>query len=195
VVGVTCDERAQVVAARLRGRGAGLVLACIDGFMASGKSTLAKSVAASVPGDATLIHADELYGPERQDWRSWSPREGYERYLDHRRLETDVLRELRRGKVATYQRFDWTRRVDDGWLTVSPTGVVLVEGVYLLRRRLRRYWDLAVFVDTPREIRRTRAYERGETDEGWIAMWMRAEDYYARVDDPAGSADLVVPGD
>jgi uridine kinase len=69
-----------------------------------------------------------------------------------------------------------------------------VEGVYLLRQRLRHYWDLSVFVDAPRGLRRARAYSRGESEEGWLAQWLRAEDYYERVEDPAAAADLVVAG-
>ncbi len=75
-----------------------------------------------------------------------------------------------------------------------PKGVVLVEGVYLLRADLRSYWDLSIYVDTPREVRLSRAYARGENDSGWIDKWAAAEDYYQAVEDPAQSADLIVRG-
>lgn len=171
----------------------GPVLVGIEGFMAAGKSALAAAVAARLHG-STLIHADEFYVPEQRDWRSWSAKEGYERYFDHRRLESELLVKLRAEDTASFRRFDWATRTMDGWVTVAPTGVVLVEGIYLLRQRLRQYWDFAVFVDTPREVRIARAYSRGETDIGWTARWMQAEDYYEQVEHPAAAADVVVPG-
>jgi uridine kinase len=77
---------------------------------------------------------------------------------------------------------------------VPPHGLVVVEGVYLLRPQLRPVWDLAVFVEVPRDIRAARQHARGQNDVGWIERWMAAEDYYEQLLDPAGLADLVVPG-
>ena len=71
---------------------------------------------------------------------------------------------------------------------------MLVEGVYLLRRELREYWDFSVHVDTPRELRQARLHARGENDAGWIARWAAAEDYYEQVEQPAQVANLVVSG-
>ncbi|MGI8613899.1 MAG: uridine kinase family protein [Nocardioidaceae bacterium] len=99
-----------------------------------------------------------------------------------------------RGETASFQRYDWPSNSLDGWVEVQPRGIVLVEGVYLLRRRLCPYWDFAVYVDAPREVRLSRLHARGENDEGWIARWAAAEDYYEAEEDPAGAADLVVCG-
>jgi uridine kinase len=71
---------------------------------------------------------------------------------------------------------------------------VLVEGVYLLRRELRSYWDFSIYVDTPREVRQARLHARGENDEGWIKRWAAAEDYYEQAEQPVQAADLVVSG-
>jgi uridine kinase len=168
-------------------------LVCVEGLGGAGKTTLARAVAAR-SHDITLVHGDDFYGPEGRDWRSWSPRQGYERYFDHRRVERELLRPLKAASPATFQRYDWKANALDGWVTVEPRGVVLVEGVYLLRRGLRRYWDLSVYVDTPRNTRQTRLHARGENDEGWIARWAAAEDYYEQAERPAQAADLVVKG-
>lgn len=168
-------------------------LVCVEGLGGAGKTTLARELAARVD-HITLVHGDDFYGPEEHDWRSWSPRQGYERYLDHRRLERELLRPLKAASPATYQRYDWETNTLDGWVTVKPRGIVLVEGVYLLRRELRSYWDFAIYVDTPRDLRQQRLHDRGENDEGWIARWAAAEDYYVRVERPAQAADLAVRG-
>ena len=168
-------------------------LVCVEGRGGAGKSTLAAAVAAARP-DVRLVHGDDFYGPEERDWRSWTAEEGYRRYFDHRRLERELLQPLRAGEPARYQRYDWPSNALDGWVDVPPRGVVLVEGVYLLRGYLRPYWDLAVYVDAPRELCLRRLYARGENDEGWIARWAAAEDYYDAVERPADAADLTVPG-
>lgn len=141
-----------------------------------------------------MVHGDDFYGPEEQDWRSWTPEQGYERYFDHARLEAQVLQPLWRGEAGRFQRYDWDTRRLDGMVTVPARGVVIVEGVYLLRPRLRRYWDLSVVVSTPREERQRRMYARGENDAGWIQRWTAAEDHYLSVEPPETVANIVVRG-
>ena len=172
---------------------AALTLMGIDGLGAAGKSTLAEALVMERP-DATVVHGDDFYGPEERDWRSWTAREGYQRYFDHRRLESQLLRPLRAGRVARFRRYDWPSNSLDGWVEVNPAGVVIVEGVYLLRARLRAYWDLTVYVDAPRELRQRRLHARGENDPGWIERWAAAEDFYERTVRPFDAADLVVKG-
>jgi uridine kinase len=172
----------------------GTSLICIEGLGGAGKSTLAEAVARE-RRDVTVVHGDDFYGPEARDWQSWTPQQGYERYFDHARLEEQLLRPLRSGRVARFQRYDWPSNTLDDWVDVLPQGMVIVEGVYLLRPRLRAYWDLAIYVDAPRELRQRRMYARGEHDNGWIDRWAAAEDYYESVERPRDFADLVVAGD
>jgi len=169
-------------------------LVCIEGLGGAGKSTLADAIRRRYPGRVQVISGDDFYGPEERDWRSWTPRQGYQRYFDHKRLERELLRPLRAGAVARFQRYDWPSNTLADWVEVSPEGLIVVEGVYLLRRRLRRYWDFSVYVDTPPEVRLARMYARGENDPGWIGRWAAAEDYYERVEHPSAHADLVVSG-
>jgi uridine kinase len=77
---------------------------------------------------------------------------------------------------------------------VDPDALVIVEGVYLLRPRLRRYWDLAIYVDAARGLRQRRMHARGQNDVGWISRWAAAEDYYESVERPSDFADIIVPG-
>jgi uridine kinase len=187
-------EAVEAALDRLSELRAGLSLVCIEGLGGAGKSTLAEALAAALGGEAFVVHGDDFYGPEERDWRSWSPREGYERYFDHRRLEREVLRPLRSGGVARFQRYDWSSNTLDGWIDVEPRRLVVVEGVYLLRPELRAYWDFAIYVEAPGDLRQARLRARGENDEGWISRWTAAEDYYERVDRPREAADLVVNG-
>lgn len=145
------------------------VLVCVEGPGGAGKSTVAGAIAQDRP-DVTVVHGDDFYGPETRDWQSWTPQQGYERYFNHARLENQLLRP-QAGRNACFQRYDWSRNTLADWVDVTPAGLVVVEGVYLLRSRLRHYWDLAIYVDAPRELRQRRLYARGENDAGWIDRW------------------------
>jgi phosphoribulokinase len=165
----------------------------IDGLGGAGKTSLADAIAGARP-DVQVVHGDDFYGPEERDWRSWTPRQGYERYFDHQRLSSELLEPLRAGRSGRFRRYDWGENTLGEWVDVPPHGPILVEGVYLLRPQLLWAWDLTVYVEVPRGIRAARLHARGENDAGWIERWMAAEDYYEQVLDPAGLADLVVPG-
>lgn len=169
------------------------VLVGVDGMGGAGKSTLAAALAAELPS-ACVVHADDFYGPEQRAWRDWDARAGYERYFDHERLEAQLLQPLSAGVAGRFQRYDWDRRQLGDWVDVAAKGTVLVEGVYLLKPRLRGYWDLAIYVDAPPATRWRRLHARGEHEAGWIARWTAAEDYYLARDDPLGAADIVVAG-
>lgn len=169
------------------------LLVCIDGFGGSGKSTLTGLIRPE-PEVSTVVEGDDFYGPEGTDWAGFSPQEGYERFFDHKRLTREVLRPLRSAEHTRYQRYDWQNNVLDDWVELRAEGVVVVEGVYMLRPSLREFWDLSIFVNTPWSIRLDRQVSRGENSEDDIRLWTDAEKYYERTFDPAAGADLVVPG-
>lgn len=169
------------------------LLVCIDGLGGSGKSTLTRTIR-EVPEVSAVVEGDDFYGPEDDDWAGFTPEEGYDRFFDHERLAREVLRPLDRGAPSRYQRYDWENNILGDWLEVRPEGVVVVEGVYMLRPPLQKFWDLSIFVDTPWPVRLERQIARGENDEDAIKQWTDAEKYYERAVDPASVADLVVQG-
>lgn len=170
-------------------------LIAVDGLAGSGKSSFTADLAAARVGRAlSVVAADEFYGPEQRPWRDWTPEQGHERYFEHTRLEEQVLAPLRAHQPALYQRYDWHRRQLGKWVEVQPSGTVIVEGVYLLRPRLRQYWDACIWVDAPRDVRERRLRERGEHDVDWIERWMQAEDHYEQLDLPRQAADYIVSG-
>jgi uridine kinase len=172
----------------------GPMLVAVDGPAGSGTAGVAATLAREVPGPVTVIAAADLYGPETRDWRTWTPEEGSVRYADHVRLERRVLQPLRARRPGRFRRYDWRRCRFGGPVLVRPAGVVIVEGTYLLRPRLRHYWDTAVWVETPRDLRERRLRARGEPEPGWIDRWMAAEDVYVSVDVPRSAAQLILPG-
>jgi uridine kinase len=192
------ERIAQAVTGRKRG---GFALVSVDGPGGSGKSTLAAELALSLGRTApvTVVAGDDFYRPMPAGERLLlSPEDGYHRYFDWQRLRDQVLIPLTSGTAAQYQRYDWPAGAlaAGGPHHVPRSGVVLVEGVYTARPELAGYYDLAVWVDTPRETCLHRLGERGH-DHGpgnWHERWRAAEEYYIVATQPASRLDLTVKG-
>ena len=153
-----------------------LVLVGIGGHGAAGKTTLARTV----PG-AVIVSTDEF----------WT---GSGFALDQ--VRTAVLDPLRKGSVASYESWNWATKTTNGTRHIEPGGVVIVEGVCALHKMLRDFYDVKVWVETPRDVRLERAVKRdGESErDQWINVWMPNEDAYVESDRPLRCADLVVNG-
>ena len=155
----------------------GLTLVGIGGHGAAGKTTLARMV----PG-AQIVSTDEFWDGAG---------------FDLERLEREVVSPLGRGEAATFASYDWAARETRGSRTVEPTGVVVVEGVCALHRKLRDAYAVRVWVEASYEVRLARAVARDgeEARRTGVEVWMPSEERYVERDDPAGCADLVVSGE
>jgi uridine kinase len=71
---------------------------------------------------------------------------------------------------------------------------VIVEGVYALRPQLRDFYDITIFVDTPRDYRLRRMLDRNADEAERIVRWMAAEDWYLDNEDPRSHANVVLSG-
>jgi len=175
-----------------------LTAVAVDGAGGAGKSTLAGAICAALREtlqEIAIVRVDDFYRPLHDDVRAALDAEhGYRNYFDWMRLRDRALIPLRGGRAASYQRYDWTTGELSDRVTVKPAPVVLIEGVYSSRPELRPLLDLAIFVDTPRDLRMRRMSARGQNASDWIARWMAAEDWYLEHIRPADHADLVVRG-
>ena len=74
--------------------------------------------------------------------------------------------------------------------------VIVVEGIYVLRRELRSYYDLTVWVDCSRATRLARGLARdGESAQSlWEDEWMPQEDRYIAAHQPHLAAGFVYAG-
>lgn len=167
------------LAARLPDR---TVFVGIDGFGASGKSSLADAIAASV-SRATVVRVDDFSGPGVPEW-------------DVPRFRAQLLAPLLAGRPARYQVWSWDLDAGSEWREVPPGRVVVVEGVSSTRAEADVPWDLTIWVDAPREVRLARALERdGEAMlRRWLDDWMPSEQAYAAREQPLERIDLVVNG-
>jgi uridine kinase len=164
-----------VIAAASQGKV--MTLVGIGGHGAAGKTTLARAV----PG-AQIVSTDEFWNGKAFD-------------LD--RLEREVVAPLVGGETATFASYDWAAGEARGSRTVDATGVVIVEGVCALHRKLRDAYAVRVWVEASYDVRLARAIARdGEAARNtWVDVWMPSEDRYVERDDPVSCADLVVSTD
>lgn len=152
----------------------------VDGFGATGKTTLAAALAARLPG-AVVVHVDDFARPGVATWE-----------LD--RFREQVVAPLTAGRPGRYQRWDWSRDVGAEWHDV-PVGVpVVVEGVSSTDERLGVPWDVWIWVEADRRTRLARALERDGAAmlDRWLTDWMPSEERYAAAQRPRERADFWV---
>jgi uridine kinase len=156
------------------------VLVGVGGHGGAGKSTLAARLAEMVPG-TQLVATDSFWNGS-----------GFE--LD--RLRRDVVDVLLEGRHARPDEWDWHAKAHRPGRTITPDGVVVIEGVCALHQMFRTDLDVRVWVDAPAAVRLERGVARdGEASRStWTDVWMPNEDAYVERDDPISCAHLVVDG-
>jgi uridine kinase len=195
-------EAAGVVITAIRGwsRAAGGVLVvAVDGRGGSGKTTIAAAVAGA--SLASVVHTDDFFQWPAAGHLGCAGASGpaagpppLDRYYDWPRIRAEALEPLRAGRAATFRRFDWESGGGlDGPVTVEPTGLIVLEGVFSAAPELADLVDRAVLVETPatERIRRLRARL---TQEEWDEDWLSAEQAYFSAVRPPASFSLVVRG-
>ena len=157
-------------------------IVAIDGLGGSGKSELAKQLAAAL-ADAAVLHTDDFARPNVRGW-------------DWERMKAQVLAPLSRDEPGRYRRYDWkTDRLAE-WHEVPVGGTLVVEGVSSLRNELGKYWDLAIWVTAPYDLRLRRGIQRdGDAMRSqWTDVWMPEEQQYFEAQRPDTRADVIVDG-
>jgi len=191
------DDSLAVVVGAFRGLVAGdVVVVALDGFSGSGKTTLARRLVERLGG--VVVEGDDFYRV-MDDAVRWDldPSQGVGRYFDWERLRDEALVPLRCGRAASYSPFDWAAGggLCPRTVTVGPSSVIVVDGVYSARPELSALVDLAVLVSTSQQVRDERVADRDHGNQRWHSRWAAAEQYYFANVRPPESFDLVVDGD
>lgn len=167
----------------------------IDGCGGSGKSTFANKLKDTC-SNVTVVHMDDFYLPTSQIIKTHLEKKPIGADFDWKRVLNQVLEPIAQNQEGHYQRYDW---VIDGlaeWHTVPIGGIVIIEGVYSIRKELAKKYDFTIWVDCPRELRLSRGLERDgeEARDMWENNWMISEDLYIEEHKPFERADLIVNG-
>ncbi|MEI7777885.1 MAG: hypothetical protein WCJ42_00460 [Actinomycetes bacterium] len=157
------------------------VLVAIDGRSGAGKSTLAARLAASM--GAMTVQLEYLY----PGWDGLDA--GVQNAVD------TVLKPFSRGAAADVPQWDWQSNKWGIPMRIAPPRYLLLEGVGAASAAIRRWTDLAIWLELPQEERLLRARVRGwETYEGHWDSWAVQEDALMARENLPQSADLVLVG-
>ncbi|WP_044648415.1 uridine kinase [Paenibacillus terrae] len=171
------------------------LLVGIDGCGGSGKSTFAYKLKEEL-SNSTIVHKDDFHLPSSNIINTHPSKKPIGADFDWKRLLNQVLEPIRQERDGRYQRYDWETDKLAEWHTVPAGGIVIIEGVYSIRKELEDKYDFKIWVDCPREIRLSRGLERdGDCARGmWEDNWMISEDIYVEAHKPFKKADLVISG-
>ena len=182
----------------------GSLVAGIAGGTGSGKTTVAKTIGASLPAGGVAMIEFDAYYRDRPDL-SFEER-GLLNFDHPESLEIELLVEhlsaLRRGVGVDVPIYDFkTHRRRPESRRVEPAKVVIVEGILVfVDARVREQLDMKVFVDTDADIRVFRRIRRDMEQRGRTFESIR-DQYYKTVRpmhlqfvEPSKRwADLIIP--
>jgi hypothetical protein len=160
------------------------LIVAVDGRSSSGKTTLSRHIAETVPG-ASVVHTDDIaWWHAAFDWAEL--------------LATGVLEPVRAGRPVAYRPPAWDARDRPGAVTV-PGGVrlLVVEGVGSSRRALAHLLDASLWVQSDlaeTDRRNAVRVQAGEISPADFASWMAEESRFLAADRPWERAGLIVAG-
>lgn len=189
----------------LKRRGSSPLLVAIVGGSGSGKTWLARKLESALAPHTARLSLDDFYcdrshlSPQRRAKINFDQPGAIDWVATER-----AIRALARGRAALIPSYDFKThtRARLGKVLV-PKPIVLIEGLWLLRRRsLRRLFDVRIFVNCPTSVRLRRRLKRDLRSRGRTEASVRAQ--FWRMVEPmhriyvapqARWADIVLPGD
>ncbi len=150
-------------------------IVAIDGFCASGKSTLAKLISQAF--EARLIHMDDFFlPPEKRTPERYAEPGGN---VDYERFKAEVVDHLSDDSL-TYGVFDCGEMAVTAHVTLPKTAVTIIEGAYSHHPAFGKYYDLDIFVQTSPEeqLRRIRERDGEESLPMFVNRWIPFEKAY-----------------
>ena len=176
---------------RCRQSSASPFVVAITGPDCAGKSTLTAAFGARLTAsgaDVCIVSIDDYLVPRVE--RGGRPSEGwsyYERGFDYRELRSRVHCEIR-GAMTNRS---------------SSTHVILVEGVFLLRRDLSDLWDYSIWIEIDEETSIRRAMERDKEIFGseeavrkvYLERCLPGQRWHSEVDSPRERVDATLDGE
>lgn len=162
----------------------------IDGSCASGKTTLARSLAEQF--GLQIIHMDDFFLlPEMRTEERLSHAGGnvhYERFID------EVVDGIKSGKEFSYRIFSCKKGDFDGIQTINPQKPIIAEGAYALHPDIPDIYDLKIFLDADIKTRLERIENRNGTEalETFRTKWIPLENLYFEAFDIMNKCDIVI---
>ncbi|KOP82669.1 uridine kinase [Bacillus sp. FJAT-21945] len=181
-------------------------IVAFDGLSGVGKTTLVHRIDRELRNNGckvVIIHIDD-HIVERNKRYDTGYEEWYEYYYlqwDVNLLSTDLFRKLHNNKndliLPFYNHSEDTLTLKK--ISIPNDSIILIEGIFLLRKEWRSFYDYTIFLDCPRDVRYERVLKRdsyiGDYQERlnkYKRRYWPGEGYYLEGDNPIGLADLVI---
>jgi uridine kinase len=178
----------------------------INGIDASGKTTFAESLSRFLltKGYSTqLVHVDDFHNEKAIRYCDGDEASNfYRRSFNFERLESLILKPIVEiGHLDTElilldlesDQYSLKRQYK-----VSPSTIVIVEGVFLFKRELRHYFDLAIFLHSSFETAMQRARCRDKhipvnaIEERYTKKYHAGQKLYFALEHPYDKADIII---
>lgn len=190
---------------RINAAAKGTYLLAVTGPDCSGKTMFAASLAdrLSARRPTTVVHVDDFHFERAHRYAGSDEVDNYlNRSFNFALLEQEVLRPLKETGQVRFARTlldlatdTLTRRVE---FNVEAGSIVIVEGVFLLQRRLAAYWNLSVFllvdkdVALGRGLSRDAALLRDDVERRYREKYLPAQERHMSIETPLAGADLII---
>lgn len=176
-------------------------LVAVDGLSGAGKTTLVDGLN-NMTDNVAILHIDDFIVERSRRYNTGQPEylEYYQLQWDIQGLVESLFEPLQRGQ--TYLMLPYYERdldsIKENELVVESDALVIIEGIFLLRKEWCDYFDYIVYLDCPRDVRYKRALNRDtyignmtERIKKYERRYWPGEDYYLKTDKPCERADLV----
>ena len=178
----------------------------IDGLGGSGKTTFAEKLQRQL-GNAMFFHIDDFihpinirYDDKVPEWEAYYYKQWRYDYVIKTILEP-ISKGLSVDDILEFYNKDSDQYIRKQ-ITIPVGTKVIIEGVFLQREELRKYFDFVVYIDTDKNTRLARVLQRDSyigTAEEIIAKYEQryfpAEEMYVQEYDPVRLADQVITKD
>lgn len=166
------------------------VLIAMDGFSASGKTTLSKLL--SLIYNAQVVHTDDFFKKPLVD--SHDPLSIHGAHVDLEKIKTTILIPFMKKESFKYQPFDFRshQHLDEVSITYNP--FLIIEGAYSMHPKLEANYDYRLFVQVPKLKAYYRIFKRNGLKRlfQFKNVWMPKESAYVLAMDIKEKADLIL---
>lgn len=153
------------------------LIVAIDGRAASGKTTLAKSIADK--RDASVIQMDHFFPQAHQRTKERLDKPGGN--LDVERFLVEVAPFMKEHLAFSYRPFDCQKMAMRELIHVEKSDLIIVEGAYACHPVLWDLYDFRIFLSIDPEEQRRRIMARNKEAAGpFFEKWIPKEEQYIK---------------
>lgn len=165
------------------------IIIAVDGFCASGKTTLSSALEKSL--DCNIFHADDFFlRPEQRTPERLREIGGN---MDRERLLSEVILPLKSEKAFSYRPFLCHSQKYGDEINITPKRISIIEGSYSCHPMLSDYYDLKLFITVSQKEQRQRILKRNpEKAEMFFQRWIPLENEYFSSFKIMEKADIVL---